>query len=117
MDENDMIYSRREDGIYAGGYRFNNEFINKETGPFTIMQQGGSSEMLLGTALQNLAVPTGLLFLQQNISSNTNLEKSLNIVKDDLYDTLVDLMSNEKQNKRNTRKRKLSKNKKTRRRK
>ena len=111
MNDDDMIYTNKNDEIYTGGYRFNNEFINKETGPFTVLQQGGSYENIFGNMLQNLAVPTGLLFLQQNLNSNTNIEKSLHSAKNDLYDSLVDMMGikeKTKSTKRNTRKRRTS---------
>ena len=117
MNDDDMIYTNKNNEIYTGGYRFNNEFINKETGPFTVLQQGGAYENIFGNMLQNLAVPTGLLFLQQNISSNTNIEKRLHSAKDDLYDSLVDMMGvngTKKSTKRNTRRRRTSSKKRTR---
>ena len=117
MNDDDMIYTSKNNEIYTGGYRFNNEFINKETGPFTVLQQGGAYENIFGNMLQNLAVPTGLLFLQQNISSNTNIEKRLHSAKDDLYDSLVDMMGikeRTKSTKRNTRRRRTSSKKRTR---
>lgn len=141
MEEQDLVFYKNKDGnIMSGGYlikSMNNSLTqmvnsNEKHKDTTDNQTGGG----LPEILHNLAVPAGLLYLQQtfnidnnlyeneNNNSNTKLsntetyKKSNKVVEPSLYEKLVHMVSNNKKNRKNkTRKnnnrKKQSKTKKT----
>lgn len=95
--DNDMILEKGLDGTYkTGGYKFNNELLSDGKRPFTTLafQNGGNP---LGSLLQNLAVPTGLLYLQQNATRKNNVVKDVATIDDTLYESLLKLASKDNQ--------------------
>ena len=107
MDSNDMIFQNVNGTRYTGNYKIHNMFKDSGVGPYSFIQNGGSSEILMNSVFENLAVPTGLLFLQQTYPSNRknisqNITKDISVVKDDLFTTLLDLVGTSKHRKNNT---------------
>lgn len=121
MDEQDMIYQRNEDGtIQTGGYQLNNAFLHNNVGPYTVIEQKGGSLGSLSSIIGDLAIPTGLLFLQQNYKKHSNAN-SKGVISTKLYDSLLSMIEEptkkSKTSSRNTRKRRSKRsasNKKTR---
>lgn len=80
FEQNELVFSRDDDGnIMSGGYKLDTSYTDKQVG-------GG---------LSSLAIPAGLLLLQQNyesISSKIN-KSSGDVIPDSLYDKLLQLKS------------------------
>ena len=91
---NDMVI--RKGGSGAGGFDFS-EIVDANTASSVTLntpssQTGGNSSAILN-GLKNLAVPAGLLYLQQSLSRNyleTDKDES---ISDSLYDKLFNLAS------------------------
>lgn len=128
MDFEDCVYNKTDDGnIMVGGYTLNSiltEYplmysnakvdVDTDTTKKQIVQQGGNFTSLF----KDLAVPAGLLYLQQNFKpskdSATSQIKVYNepeVISDSLYDSLLQLVSKNKQRKHNRKSRKERTNK------
>ena len=91
---NDMVI--RKSGSGAGGFDFS-EIVNANTASRVASntskgQTGGNTSAILN-GFKNLAVPAGLLYLQQSLSRNyleTDKDES---ISDSLYDKLFNLAS------------------------
>ena len=119
METNDMIYNNKNGTINVGQYKLNNALLENNISPYvTFNQHGGGTELVFSELFKNLAVPSGLLYLQQTMNtSSANIldEVSENVIKPDLYNSLLQLVSptkpkNTKQ-KNTKRRKKKSKNK------
>lgn len=114
MDFEDCVYNKTKDGkIMVGGYSLNSilskyPIMNSNTNiaPSEI-QKGGSNFAAL---FKDLAVPAGLLYLQQSFNIKqkpfSRLIKDTDIIKDSIYDNLVDLVSVKSRRKHNAKTRK-----------
>ena len=104
MESSDMIFSRdNKNNIKCGGYKVDNIFKKLNIPPIQ-----GSVFPQKGGGLQNLAVPMGLFFLQQGLSSDLTCDmKDGKEVVDDLYTKLFNLAQGKKERKsKHSRKRK-----------
>lgn len=121
MDFEDCVYNKMPDGsIMVGGYTLNSILsehpimysnTNTDNNDATINQSGGSYSSIF----TDLAVPAGLLYLQQNFKPNNNIKtlvKDIGIIQDSLYDNLIGLVSKTDKRKHNIRSRKVRNNKK-----
>ena len=129
MGSDDMIFQNVNGTRYTGNYKIHNMFKDSGVGPYSYIQHGGSSEILMSSMFENLAVPTGLLFLQQSYPSKSKdvslkqINEKVSVIKDDLYSSLLDLVGTKKQEasvkketKKNTRRLRKESNKKSRKR-
>lgn len=82
LTSSDLVLYKDGGNYKAGGYSLSS--INNTTDQ---VQHGGSSK------LNNLAVPAGLLFLQQNTHTNYQVIDNDDVVSDSLFDKLVSLAS------------------------
>jgi len=105
MDINDMIFNKQDGKITALGWDINSKLLQND---FPLAAQGQVGGGASGT-IQNLAVPAGLIILQNMIDSNT--KSSLNdlleepkVIGEDLYDKLLNLAGRKKRSSHNTRK-------------
>lgn len=128
MEEQDLVFYKNKDGnIMSGGYlikSMNNNLTqmvnsNEKHKDITDNQRGGG----LPDILHNLAVPAGLLYLQQTFNTDNNVyennnsntkstknetyKKSNKVVEPSLYEKLVNMVSN---NNKKNRKNKTRKN-------
>jgi len=101
--ESDMIFNKHNGAL---GFDVNSILLKSDNNPINdIKQKGGSFNHLLN----DLAVPAGLLFLQQTIN-NVNYNHNDNYINDSLYNKLINF--SEFKSKKNTRKNvKTNKNK------
>jgi len=112
MDTHDMIFNKTKDGITAGGWNINSELLQNDFPLVAHSQSGGGSGVV-----QNLAVPAGLIILQNMIDSNTknpikDLIEEPKVIGDGLFDKLLSLAARKKRSSHDTRKvRKKRKNK------
>ena len=123
MDHNDFVFSKGEDGkIYGGGFCIDN-ILNKSGGSPLItlnnFQSGGGCDNIehFSDIFKNYAVPSGLFsFPYKSGGSGSRNKDKYNddeIVNDDLYNKLLDLV-NEKNingNRKKTRKARIKINK------
>ena len=118
MNDDDMIRSATsKEGIKVGGYKVNNLFLDEGISPYvTLNQRGGSPGTVVSSVFKHLAVPTGLLYLQHSVKNqkNPNIESSIEVVKDNLYDKLLFLVSAPSSHLKQSNKMKTKKNRKKR---
>ena len=91
---NDMVI--RKSGSGAGGFDFS-EIVNANTASKVASntskgQTGGNTSAILN-GFKNLAVPAGLLYLQQSLSRNYLETDKDEPISDSLYDKLFNLAS------------------------
>lgn len=113
MDFEDCVYNKTKDGkIMVGGYTLDSILSEYPVMNSNVkenannIQKGGN----FANMFKDLAVPAGLLYLQQKFkpSSNTfsNIEKKGEVIKDSIYDSLVDIVSEKSRVNHNVRTRK-----------
>lgn len=113
MNTDDMIFNKKDGKVTAVGWDINSELLQNDF-PLSAHAQSGGGD---GSALQNLAVPAGLILLKNMIDSNTknpirDLLEEPKIIGEDLFDKLLNLAARKKRSSHDTRKvRKKRKNK------
>ncbi len=126
MDHNDFVFSRGEDGqIYGGGFSVGN-ILDKFGGGSPLVtlnytdnennsQTGGSNKTeQFSDIFKNYVVPTGLFsFPYKSCSSTSNIDCEDDVINDDLYSKLLDLVKqkNIKEGGKKTRRTKIKINK------
>tara|TARA_X000000368_G_C22999642_1_gene698365 strand:- start:1006 stop:1416 length:411 start_codon:yes stop_codon:yes gene_type:complete len=123
---NDLVITKEGKNVMSGGYKIDNIFLQNGISPFktdnTNNQEGGN----ISSMFSNLAVPAGLLLLQQktNKKTFTNMYNTNNtqVIDSSLYDKLLGIVNSKKETiekktkkvrKKKTRTKKSSSNKKT----
>jgi hypothetical protein len=104
MDHNDFVFSRGGDGqIYGGGFSVGN-ILDKFGGGSPLItlnyndndnnsQTGGSKIEQFSDIFKNYVVPTGLFSVPyKSCSSTSNRDCETDIINDDLYSKLLDLV-------------------------
>jgi hypothetical protein len=104
MDHNDFVFSRGGDGqIYGGGFSVGN-ILDKFGGGSPLItlnyndndnnsQTGGSKIEQFSDIFKNYVVPTGLFSIPyKSHSSTNNRDCETDIINDDLYSKLLDLV-------------------------
>jgi len=114
MDTNDMIFNKTNGKITAGGWNINSNLLQNDFPLAANSQVGGGAG-----AVQNLAVPAGLIILQNMIDSNTksplnDLLEEPRVIGEDLYDKLLNLAGRKKRTSHDTRKNRPKRKNKTR---
>ena len=122
----DLVITKEGKNVMSGGYKIDNIFLQNNISPFktdnSSNQEGGN----VSSMFSNLAVPAGLLLLQQKTNkktfSNMYNKENNEIIDSSLYDKLLNIASGKKEKKvkssrkRKTRTKKSSSSKKTRKR-
>lgn len=107
FNNDDMIITNKNGQQYTGSYKLNNVFTQNHISPYTLIQHGGSPDILMHSIFNNLAVPTGLLYLQQ--TTKTRKEKinsnHTTTVEPTLYSSLLELVGTPIQKKKSMKKR------------
>jgi hypothetical protein len=131
MNDNEFVLNKNADGTYkGGGYDINSILLHEGISPIityndtyndthndnmssaNVQHGGGCANVnLVSKMFNNLAVPAGLLYLQQSIKPTNKLLKiqSNNIIDNTLYDKLVSLVHSSRKNKYNNKTRKKNK--------
>jgi hypothetical protein len=114
MDTNDMIFNKTNGKITACGWNINSNLLQNDFPLAANSQVGGGAG-----AVQNLAVPAGLIILQNMIDSNTksplnDLLEEPRVIGEDLYDKLLNLAGRKKRTSHDTRKNRPKRKNKTR---
>lgn len=114
LSAKDFVFHRDGDNVYSGGFKVQSTLMRQGV-PIIEKQRGGGAS----TLLSELAVPAGLLYLQQNTPSKmgqiarSTTTKNGGTVPDGLYDKLLNLATVSKP-KNKTLKRNNQKNNRTR---
>jgi len=122
----DLVITKEGKNVMSGGYKIDNLFLQNNISPFktdnSSNQEGGN----VSSMFSNLAVPAGLLLLQQKTNkktfSNMYNKENNELIDSNLYDKLLNIASGKKEKKakkerkRKTRTKKTSSTKKTRKR-
>ena len=92
LNEKDFVYTRDDDGnVQSGGYKIESLLLEKgipiKPSSQQIKQKGGGTVV---NVLADLAVPAGLLYMQQNVTKHYDT-KNYSTVPVDLYDKLIEL--------------------------
>lgn len=113
LNAKDLVYSNSDACLQAGGFNINSHLLQNNLSAINVNsnvngnsnhKQKGGGLLHVGSVLDGLAVPAGLLYLQQNYKqSNSNSEGS---TTSSLFDKLVSLAS--QKNKSVTKKNKRS---------
>jgi len=118
----DLVFNKQDGKIMSGGFLVNNIFLNRNESALKTNNASTDKSQVGGTAssiFKDLAVPAGLLFLQQkthNHYRNTSAMGENEVVEDSLFDKLLKLSEpDDNKRKKQTKKRKLFKNNKTKR--
>ena len=118
----DLVFNKQDGKIMSGGFLVNNIFLNRNESALKTNNASADKTQVGGTAssiFKDLAVPAGLLFLQQktpNHYRNTSAMGENEVVEDSLFDKLLKLSEpDDNKRKKQTKKRKLFKNNKTKR--
>lgn len=119
LGSDDFVFTQKvnEDGeteFIGGGYKVNSFFLNNGKSPMVTInneknnQDGGK----VSTPFENLAVPAGIFYINQRITKtntdnkvyNTDKYKHHEMLSDEIYDKLFNLVEVDKKRKRKTRK-------------
>jgi hypothetical protein len=114
MNNNDMIFNKTNGKITAGGWNINSDLLQNDFPLAAQHQVGGGT-----STIENLAVPAGLIILQNMIDSNTksplnDLLEEPKVIGEDLYEKLLNLAGRKKRGSHNTRKNRPKRKNKTR---
>tara|TARA_B100000963_G_C22637723_1_gene678517 strand:- start:5872 stop:6273 length:402 start_codon:yes stop_codon:yes gene_type:complete len=120
---NDLVITKEGKNVMSGGYKIDNLFLQNNISPFKTDNSNNQEGGNISSIFSNLAVPTGLLLLQQNTNkktfSNMYNKQNSEVIESSLYDKLLGIASGKKEKKvkpekkRKTRTKKTSSNKKT----
>lgn len=111
FNKNDFVYLKNGDEIESSGYKINTALMSQNVPVMKTINTNNQTGGSVSSIFNNLAVPTGLLLLQQksikhysdgNVSDN-------NIIDDNLFDKLLK-MAGPLKNKKNTKRKLKSKN-------
>jgi hypothetical protein len=115
--ENDLVFYQKGGEIYSGGYKVDSLLMKKRGALFTdtnLTQNGGSEPLAISAALKEMAVPAGLLYIQQAVGNKYITENMDEPISSGLFDNLLDIVDkNADSNKTHTHKHKKNKRRKT----
>ena len=100
LDTNDLIYATGGDGkVTAGGFSTDSCHLKGGHSPIITMNGGGKGGKDVSDSMRNLAVPAGLLYMQQSMEKKHDYRDNMEVVSESLYDRLIDLAAPEKEKK------------------
>ena len=88
---NDFVYCQSGGEIHAGGYLINSNLLKNGRAPMQTINNNTIKGGSVSSALKDLAVPTGLLYLQQTMSGKKFQDKHSEVISDNLFDKLFNL--------------------------
>ena len=94
--ENDLVFYEKDNQLFGGGYKLDSELLKQSIKDKSkdINLSGGS----LLNSIKDLAVPVGLLYVQNKAKKNVyKYENNNDIIDDNIYDELLNMMKPEDQ--------------------
>lgn len=110
--ENDLVFYEKNNQLFGGGYKLESELLTK-----SIKDKNSKGELsggFLVNGIKDLAVPVGLLYMQNKAKQNFyNYDHTDKEIDNDIFDKLLNMMEPEEKKKHSikTRKNKLIKHK------
>ena len=121
LKSDDLVFNTDKNGdITAGGFSVNSCLLKSGVSPITTINNGSQKGGSVSAIFNNLAVPAGLLYMQQSLATSYTPENGDEMISDTLYDKLLNLATdkpNVQKKIKSRRKRKKSPQNNTRRRK
>jgi hypothetical protein len=93
MEDLDMIYNTTDGKTMAGGYSVNSILLNgQQPAMYNDEQLGGKGKMgKVSERFKHLAVPAGLLYINDSTNKDRNIIDETSIINDELYEKLLAL--------------------------
>ena len=94
--ENDLVFYEKDNQLFGGGYKLDSELLKQSIKDKSkdINLSGGS----LLNSIKDLAVPVGLLYVQNKAKKNVyKYENNNDIIDDNIYDELLNMIKPEDQ--------------------
>jgi hypothetical protein len=117
----DLVFNTDKNGnITAGGFSVDSCLLKSGVSPITTINNGSQKGGSVSEIFKNLAVPAGLLYMQQSLATSYSTGNGDEIISDTLYDKLLNLATDkpkDQKKKKSRRKRKKSPQNNTRRKK
>jgi|TARA_B110000967_G_C18402712_1_gene325357 hypothetical protein len=121
LKSDDLVFNTDKNGVItAGGFSVNSCLLKSGVSPITTINNGSQKGGSVSAIFNNLAVPAGLLYMQQSLATAYSPENGDETISDTLYDKLLNLASDKpeiKKKKKSRRNRKKAPQNNTRRRK
>ena len=112
LGTNDLVFYNDKGKIKAGGFMIKNTLLEQGI-PAIVTNNKNMTGGSVSSLFKDLAVPAGLLYLQQKIPSNHYHEKHPEMIESSIYDKLLGL-AEDKPERKLTKKSKKQKTRKTR---
>ena len=109
----DLVFSKNDGKIQAGGFMIKNSLLEEGVPALKIQNNKNMSGGSVSSLFKDLAVPAGLLYLQQNMAQKHYHEKHPEMINSGIYDKLLKL-AEDKPVKKYTKKSKKTKSRNTR---
>lgn len=93
MENKDLIFYKENNEIKSGGYSINSFLLNNNKSATNTLnsQQGGSK---MSDLFKNIAVPSGLFYLNENKKYNSAIQKKEDgVLPDSIHDRLLELLN------------------------
>ena len=121
LESSDLVFNTNDNGdVTAGGFLVNSCLLKSGLSPIATMNGGNHKGGGVSQIFNNLAVPAGLLYMQQSLATASPSGSGDETISDDLYDKLLNLAMDKpepQRKKKSRRNRKKPSQKNTRRRK
>lgn len=92
----DLVFNTNENGdIIAAGFSVNSCLLKSGGSPITTINGGSRGGNNVSDIFNNLAVPAGLLYMQQSLVTAFPSENRDETIPDTLYDKLLNLATDE----------------------
>jgi hypothetical protein len=121
LKSDDLVFNTDKNGdITAGGFSVDSCLLKSGVSPITTINNGSQKGGSVSEIFKDLAVPAGLLYMQQSLATAYSSGNGDEIISDSLYDKLLNLATDKpkvQKKKKSRRNRKKTQQNNTRRRK
>jgi len=100
---NDLVVFKEGKNIMSGGYKINSLFLDNNISPMTSNNKSNQTGGNVSSIFSNLAVPAGLLLLQQKTTKKSidSINMESKVISEDLHDKLLNHVKKDKKIKHN----------------
>jgi hypothetical protein len=92
LKSDDLVFNTDKNGdITAGGFSVDSCLLKSGVSPITTINNGSQKGGSVSEIFKDLAVPAGLLYMQQSLATAYSSGNGDEIISDSLYDKLLNL--------------------------
>jgi len=92
LESSDLVFNTNDnEDVTAGGFLVNSCLLKSGLSPIATMNGGNHKGGGVSQIFNNLAVPAGLLYMQQSLATASPSGSGDETISDDLYDKLLNL--------------------------